>query len=255
MSWKSRHDNGAHFTPKPKHGKSKSNGTGSTISVGGKILSDGMRMNNRKKLPEIDIREKDWGIEIDSDDNMKLQLGNLTDEGWYWNGDKNDLTGFLIRVASSNFENDFKKQMIHHNVDFSEMKKIMLDNLKKSDDGIYMLSGDNTLWKFGDGYEFDADSEGDGYDRYDRLTDEQKHEVENEVWNHYGIDYDEFLKSSSGISTKNKLIEIIKESNSFDGFFTSLQNNDQFFNEESFNYQSENFRDALDKAIDEVTKH
>lgn len=108
-------------------------------------------------------------FEVDEDCGIKLTLGNLSDAGWFWDGDESSILGFFVRMGSMRVKDEkdraFKEM---DKLNYHSLKSVFFDALKEKD-GLYELSGDNALWHFGSG----GDGEQEGVEAYlDEKVDE-----------------------------------------------------------------------------------
>ena len=100
-------------------------------------------------LPDFDINEHNWGLEKTGDE-FGLRLGNWTDAGWHWSGNESQFAGYLIRMGGARGEisQDFIEIMDSYGVPFETLKSLIIQSAK-SGDGVYMITGDNVKWHFG----------------------------------------------------------------------------------------------------------
>ncbi len=96
----------------------------------------------------VSFSEHNWGFEDDGK-NLKVRLGNWSDAGWHWDGDEDEMVGFLVRMAGSDVRREFLEKMKAEGVDFKAYRHILLAAARDGD-GLYQASGDNRLWHFGD---------------------------------------------------------------------------------------------------------
>ncbi|MCK4545420.1 hypothetical protein KAU43_07765 [candidate division WOR-3 bacterium] len=180
------------------------------------------------KLPEVDISYNDWSMKINPDGSMNLSMGNLTTAGWYWTGDETDLGTFLIRMMGSEEQDTFIKDMEEEGVTFEMLLPVLLENIDNVDgNGMYVLTGDNARWKFGDGYDIDTDSELDYYSENYELSKQDMEDIKNEYWIHGqwdNIKIDKFEKTELYQDIKKKLIHELKTSADFEDFGANLKN-------------------------------
>src|SRR3990170_593844 len=71
----------------------------------------------------IDIVRHNYSWKIDEQGKSKFTLGNLTDAGWFWDGNEDDAVGFFARINRSKVQNEFIKDV--ENIDFNEIKPIL----------------------------------------------------------------------------------------------------------------------------------
>lgn len=186
----------------------------------------GNRMLQSHKLPSIDVFDKYFSFKIDDDGKIKLSLGNLTDSGWYWNGDETSLVDWFYRMVRNNknllekFANEFTRK----GGTFQELKPIMVKSVKENDDGFYTLTGDNNTWRHGT---FDF-GDGDVIEQVRELVDDGKiqktdyEEFLDTVWDHYDLPtYEEFAnKHKEWLQTH--ITKAINDADSFDELKTNL---------------------------------
>jgi len=206
-------------------------------------------------LPSVDVEEHYWGFESVAGKISKLRLGNWSDAGWHWDGDEDDIIGFLVRVNKSQIDKEFIEKMEGLDLTFKKLKPLLMS---KINDGswLYEISGDNVRWHFHDDIDEGAmlNEEFEGLE--DEYNEEQQEKISYELWNmHTSYDFEEFEKDY-GDRIKKELIEMIKKSNTYQEFFDEM-------NDETFTYQitedyvlgaEEKVRDALYEAVEKLKK-
>jgi len=205
------------------------------------------------KLDNISIQEHNWGMEYLGNGHWELRLGNLSDAGWYWTGDENDMLGFLIRINNDKrYWPEFLEAMKRYGISFDDLKTILLKNLKHND-GLYEISGDNSTWE---GYELDDDFTMELHDamlddeRINELTDEQKDDLEDMVYDYVNTSYENFEKEY-GDEYKKLMKKAIDNSNSFNRFNEELDSVFEEINEMYRQFISDEVYNGLEKAINE----
>jgi hypothetical protein len=140
---------------------------------------------------------------------VKISLGNLSEAGWYWNGDKKSFISYLHRIENSKTRDSFLQDVKKENINFDKKVKPYLYESAKTKDGLYEMSGDNVRWHFGE----------DLMDSYDikeeyELTDKQA----DEFWIKYsGLTYEQFQRKY-GKEYQQDIDKAISESHSFEEF-------------------------------------
>ena len=215
---------------------------------------------------DIDISEHNWGLEIVDGKIEKIRLGNWIDAGWNWTMNDQDAresaNTYLIRLSNSGVRNDFLKKAEEENIDFNIFKKQIKENLSKpladdevSDDGLYVLSGDNGNWKFGHDDDGNHTSASEGFFQ-DISNDEDREKIEDESWNHFvGSNYADWLEEY-GSKVRKELIEMLDSSNTFEDYFNKL--NDESFTygilEDRVMFAEQNYWDAFREASEALNK-
>ena len=161
--------------------------------------------------------------EKDKSGKMKLSLGNWTDAGWHWDGNEKDMIGFLTRIGTSNFAQEFIND-VKGKISFKDVKPVLLNALKKND-GLYEISGDNRVWHFGEGLEPDESSERDYLIEEKKLPEEKVEKIIQTAYDYFKTNYDEFEKEYSGVY-KRDMKKIIEESESFADFINKIKSED-----------------------------
>lgn len=167
------------------------------------------------------MNEKNFSMEKEGK-KYKFSLGNLTDAGWYWDGDEDQAVGFMIRIATSNEKDLFLKDVEKEGISWDEFKLVLLKAVEKKD-GLYELSGDNAIWNFGNYndelYSLQEEEidrlEGDGWSEEDA-----KKESEYKVYN-AKIYYERFEKEY-GKEYVEEMRKLIDRSKSFGDFVEKL---------------------------------
>ncbi len=117
------------------------------VKTGRKANPSTRRAPRRKP---ISFSEDNWGFEDDGK-NLKVRLGNWTTAGWHWDGNEDEMVGFLVRMskAGHGVREQFLEAMKKEGVDFKAYRHILLAAARDGD-GLYEASGDNALWHFGE---------------------------------------------------------------------------------------------------------
>jgi hypothetical protein len=149
-----------------------------------------------------------WSFEVKDDKTLSLTLGNMSDAGWYWNGNEKELVGFTYQLHQSKVEDEFYAEMKKNNVSFNQLKPLYLESAKEKD-GLYEISGDDVRWQFGE----------TGVDDYYMLEEEGLTESQKEqFYEEYSpISYEEFEKKY-GEDYRKDVKNAIKSSSSFREF-------------------------------------
>jgi len=205
------------------------------------IETKGMKINN------VDFSEENWGFETEDGKITKLRLGNWTTAGWHWDGDDNDIIGFLVRINSSEVNDDFLEKMRGEGITFTKLKPLLLT---KVDDGswLYELTGDNNRWHFHNDNDIDAEigEELDYYKEERGMSDEDVDTISEELSNvDLSYEFEEFEKDN-GDWIKKEMKQMIKDSDTFEQFFEKIEDLD--FSEQYF----EGVRDKISNGIFET---
>jgi len=181
-------------------------------------------------------------------DKIKLSLGNMTDAGWFWDGDKNDLADYFIRLKNSKVRDEFIADANKNGLKLSDVKAQLIKDIQKGD-GVYTISGDNRLWRFGEGDEPDFDS---AYDDIDR-TPEEKEKIEDEFYNQYETSFDEFEKIY-GKDIRRELLNAVNSSKDFEELFSEIEERESGI-QESFvrEYRGNQELEAFGRAVAKVS--
>lgn len=176
-------------------------------------------IDNPDGYPDFTIDEHYWGFERNGD-SISIRLGNWSDAGWYWHGDEDDLAGFLIRLGGVRGDEgkNFVEMLTDYGIDFNEFKELILESAR-SGNGVYMITGDNVKWHFGQ----DGERE---YDilRYDIPDNENLSEKEAEVFEEYywmemdssSTDFDTFEKSEYYNDLIDEIVSVVENADSWE---------------------------------------
>jgi hypothetical protein len=178
---------------------------------------------------EVNFSGHSFSLERDSKGKYKFTLGNLSDAGWFWDGKPDEALGFLVRVGRSNFTPQFVKDAEENKFTLGEMKPVLEKALKKND-GLYEISGDNRVWKFGEGLDdaIDRESEVEHYVE-EGLTQEEAEEEVDEKLSNMKTSYEDFEKQY-GKDYKKEMAELLGTAQSFDDFFKEIDTEDFRYN-------------------------
>lgn len=225
---------------------------------GVKIIRKARTVTKSKLPPDVYFTEHYWGFETDSDGKIsKLRLGNWVDAGWNWNGDEEDLLGYLVRVNHSQIRGEFLEKMNEAGITFNEMKPL-LEKLVTKGSWLYEISGDNSRWKFHQ----DIDSGAVYMEELEYIKEQEDYSEEDwekigdEVWNHNTTYEFEDFEDQFGDRITKEVKDMIKDSNSFEGFFERLDNEDfQYQITEDYVLSAEGkVKDAIYESIAELKK-
>lgn len=179
------------------------------------ISVDNTQLMQQKQSEDIDINKRNFSFELDKKQNtIKLSLGNLTDAGWFWDGDQTDIHTFLFRMIHSKGQFEmFEKDLEEQGGSFETLKPFLRNTV--NDESLYAITGDNARWHFGEDFE-----EGEMSNELSALgiTEEQKEKVEDQAWTEYkGVDYDDFIKKFGKLYVE-ALQKTVNDSNSFSDY-------------------------------------
>lgn len=227
-----------------------------------KLKTQGIKITRKARavkanLPDVDITEENWGFQTMGGKilpNNGLELGNWTTAGWHWDGDEDDIVGYLIRINKSGID-DFIEKMEGEGVTYNKLKPLLMS---KVNDGtwLYEISGDNVRWHFNDDIDEGAvlDEQMDGME--DEYNEEQIETITDAVWDKdYSYSFEDF-EEDYGDRIKKEIKEFIRDSNTYQEFFDAM-------NDESFTYQitedyvlgaEDKIRDALFESIEKLKK-
>ena len=197
------------------------------------------RVPDYAKLPkEVSIHKHNWSFEKEGN-KIKLTLGNLSDAGWFWDGNQDDMVLFLDRINKSHIRDEFLQSMKETKISFNDLKPVLLKSADKGS-GLYSVTGDNVRWKFGED-ETDIAEELDYHVQEGHIKESQRGELEDEFWSNYqGVNYDDFIKEN-GKLLKNSIKDSVKNSNSYDDFFNNM---DEVRDEANEYYQESQFKEV-----------
>ena len=152
----------------------------------------------RHNTPHIEISGHNFSFEKKGSQ-YELSLGNWTDAGWHWDGERGELSGFFIRLTRSSID---WLEGFNGVVPFSAVKQDIIASAQKGD-GMYMLSGDNVRWKFGTTFNDDKSIE--------EINEEYEIKADMELFQYMeGADYDSFEKSYQYKEIKKNYISSLK---------------------------------------------
>ena len=156
----------------------------------------------------VNVARHNWSFEVADNNKLRLTLGNMSDAGWYWNGDETQLVGYTYRLHQSEIENEFYSEMNKNQISFNQLKPLYLQSAKNTD-GLYEISGDNRRWHFGE----------TGVDDYYILEDEGLTEKQKEqFYEEYSpMSYEQF-EEKHGKEYREDVKQAIKSSGSFREF-------------------------------------
>jgi len=189
----------------------------------------------RKGSQPFSFDEHNWSMERDEKGNYKLTLGNFSDAGWFWDGKKDELAGFFVRLNSSKVEEEFLKKMVEGNVSFASLK----DDLVKSaetGDGIYQLTGDNVKWHFGEDDE--QLSEVEAQVAEEERVDEGLLSEATDEGEYKGTDFNVFKKSTYYKEAKENLVKAVENSSNWEELFSKLDKVKDDAMQDSFEFSS-----------------
>lgn len=207
-------------------------------------------MNQIQKRIELD--EKYYGLELENGEIIRLRLGNWTDAGWIWDGNKSDILEFLVRISDSEIVDEFLEDMRKNRITLNTFRKQIAENIESSDDGLYALTGDNARWHFGDSDSIDEDSEVKGFFSYKKIDKKILDMIKENVWSHYkGVTYEEFI-AQEGKKIKENLKKILQECTNLEEFLHEIRPNWYEIEESYFVMQSSKFFEAIAETVEEL---
>jgi len=209
------------------------------------------------KHPRFDIDMHYWGLERDGDD-FRLRLGNWTDAGWHWSGDESDFAGFLIRLsgAGQGVDKEFLETIKDYGISFEDLKEFILESAKAGS-GVYIITGDNVKWHFGQDGE--RESEILQYDLQEHygLTDDELERFSDYYWINMkskSTDFDAFAESDYYEDLKDEIVNAIKRSEDWDDVISELSDMREYGNEASWEYSDNAVREDIYERYDEWDK-
>jgi hypothetical protein len=140
-------------------------------------------------------------------------------------------------------------------VNFNDLKPVLMKALEKNN-GLYEISGDNVVWRFGEGEEIDTDAEEENLrEGNPDLTEKQAEEIVNNAFVYTHANYDGFEKQYK-TTYKEEMKETIQKSNSFEEFFNALNSEDVRMDwiERQDEYEEDDFHEALAKSLNDFRK-
>jgi len=183
----------------------------------------------KANLPDVDFSEHYWGFETMGGKITNLRLGNWSDAGWNWDGDEDDIIGYLVRVNKSQIDKEFIENMESKGITYNKLKPLLMS---KVDDGtwLYEISGDNTRWHFHQDIDETAIANEEFEGMEDQYNEEQIEKISDELWNKStNYEFEDF-EEEHGEGIKKEIKEFIKDSNTYQEFFDKM-------NDETFTYQ------------------
>lgn len=205
-------------------------------------------MEISKLRDQVITRGHNHSWEVDEKGKFRLSLGNMTDAGWFWDGNEKDMVGFLIRLAKSTETDNFLNG-VKGKVDFKDIKSVLLEALKKND-GLYEVSGDNRVWHFGESFEPDESADRDYLIEKKKLPKEKAEKIIQDAYDYYKTDYDEFEKQYGSVYNK-EMKKIIEDSTSFEDFINKIKSEDftMTWAENLMEYTDQKWRKALSQSM------
>ncbi len=234
------------------------------------VKSQGVKIRKARtvstpKLKDVDIRNTNWGFHTENGEVLELELGNLSTAGFYWTGHKDSLNHFVVMMAGFQDTKQFIDDMKMRGITLAMLRPQMLKNISgklvddETDDGLYAMSGGDTVWKFGDLPEIDIDSNIDGWDFFGDgkfFTKKEEEAIADEFWMHYeGFDYKDFLKEF-GEQYRSKLRKMINESKDLGELLGEIRNDDTIMDrfEMYDELQNPKINEGLHEAIKKLQK-
>lgn len=189
--------------------------------LGKKTYSNPTEKKMMMEAPQREIHLSGHYFGMDKEGNKwKLSLGNLSDAGWFWDGDQTDMNGFFIRLEKSETKEEFLKQFNESKIDFEKDIKPLIKKAIEKNDGLYQISGDNVLWKFGqyetDDYQLEEDFKESGVDK------SKLEKFKEAFYDNFTYDYDEFEKSYHGKELKKKMLELAEKSKTAEEYMNGI---------------------------------
>lgn len=232
------------------------------------MASKGVRSGNIKKFRangtfvddgngNFDISEHLWGLERNGDD-FRLRLGNWTTAGWHWSGDERDFAGYLIRIggARGDLGKDFIEAMRDYGISFEDLKEIIIESAKDGS-GVYMLTGDNVKWHFGQDGE--RESEIIQYDIGENygLTDDELDRFTDWYWingKSNSTSFGAFEESEYYKDLVDEITGAIERSDSWEDVLNQLSDARDIGEEASWEFSDNAVRDAVYEGFNEWDK-
>jgi len=213
---------------------------------------------NRQDLkPGILTQSNNHSMEYLGKGKYKLTLGNLSDAGWFWDGNQNDLGGFIVRMSDSKVKDDFLKDLKDSDVQLSDMKEAITKSIKKKN-GLYEISGDNRVWKFGEDFsESEVEEQLDAIAENEVFTEEEADAFKEYFWrNNNGswADYDKFEKEYKKEYVE-KMSEAVNGSDSFESLLRRTVEIKEHFQQELFEFQSEKISMEASRLLPKFKKN
>ena len=171
------------------------------------------------------VSRHNWSFEVKDDKTLSLTLGNMSDAGWFWDGNEKDIVGFTYRLHQSKVEDEFYTEMKKNDVSFNQLKPLYIQSANKKD-GLYEISGDNVRWHFGEGNEYEIEDEGFTESQKEKFYEDYSpinyEEFEEKYGEQYKKDVKKAIKSSGSYrefnikmdELKEKYTELVNEENS-----------------------------------------
>ncbi|MCP6727113.1 MAG: hypothetical protein KJI69_03755 [Patescibacteria group bacterium] len=214
------------------------------------------RVITGSKLKDVSVSENYWGFETTGGKISRLRLGNWSDAGWHWDGDENDIIGYLVRVNKSQIDEEFIESMEGLGITFNKLKPLLMSKIKSGGSWLYEISGDNTRWHFNQDIDEGAIANEELEEMEDEYNEEQIEKISDELWNSdYRYEFEDF-EEEHGEEIKKEMKEFINDSNTYQEFFDKMK-------DETFTYNIAEYyvlgaeakvRDAIVNAVEKLKK-
>lgn len=199
-------------------------------------------------LPDFDINKHYWGLEKTGDE-FSLRLGNWTDAGWHWSGDEQDFAGYLIRMSSAgqDVDRDFINIMDSYGVPFETLKELIIESAK-SGDGVYMITGDNVKWHFGQDGEREYEVLDYDIGENEGLTKKELEEFKEYYWMEMdasSTDYDTFKESQYYKDLVDEITDAVENADSWEDVLNNLSGAKEVGEEVSWEFSDSAVREDI----------
>ena len=198
-----------------------------------------LNKNKQDLKPGILTQSNNHSMEYLGGGKYKLTLGNLSDAGWFWDGDQRDLGGFTVRMSDSKVKDEFLQDLRDSDVQLNDMKEAITKSIQKKN-GLYEISGGNGVWKFGEDFSEQFSEELKEIALSYELSDEDADKFEEYFWSNSNGSWADFSKfrKEYGKEYADKMSKAVKESESFDELFRRTVEIKEHFGQELFEFQS-----------------
>jgi len=188
---------------------------------------------------------------------IELSLGNMTDAGWYWTGDQDDMVGFFARISSSQIKDEVLKDFEESRLSYKDMKPILLKSAQNGS-GMYQITGDNKLWHFGESFLSEPSEEINEF--LDSMTQDDNIELTDklrerffEIFEYPNMDYDDFEKEYKKEYIKDAT-QAVNESQSYGELMDKMDNLREGWLEQVMDYEHDLYSDAESEAYAKFKK-
>jgi hypothetical protein len=189
------------------------------------------------------ISKHNYSFEVKDNNSLSLTLGNVSDAGWFWDGNEKDIVGFTYRLHQSKVEDEFYSDMKKNEVSFNQLKPLYYESADTKD-GLYEITGDNRRWQFGE----------NGVDDYYMLQEQELTESQKEqFYSEYSPTNYETFEEKYGEDYKKDVKKAIKTSGSFREFNIKMDELRTDYTQKAMDMDKDNAYSIINKIKTEQT--